>query len=226
MSKINVIASPIGNLKDITHRAIEELTNADFIICEDTRVTGKLLKHYGIKNELVVLNARNEERRIETILHKLESGQTGALVSDAGTPCISDPGERLVNKVIAEGFEVTGVPGANAAIFALSISGMPSESFIFEGFLPNKKGRQKKLKLLAEEERTIIFYESMYRIEKLLNELSEYMPQRYTAVFRELTKMFEERWEGYPKDILENLNSKVIKGEFVVIISPPDWKRT
>lgn len=225
MGRLNVVATPIGNLGDISLRAIDVLKSVDFIICEDTRVTGKLLNHFEIKKELVVLNARNENKRIEYISQKISSGNSAALVSDAGTPCISDPGVRLISHLISNSIEVVGIPGANAAILALSISGIPSDSFIFEGFLPNKKGRQKILKILAEEERTIILYESMYRIEKLLNELNEYMPARYVAVFRELTKKFEESWTGYPNQILEDFKSKTTKGEFVVIVSPINWKK-
>lgn len=225
MGKLLIVATPIGNLNDISYRAVDVLKSVDFIICEDTRVTGKLLNHFDIKKELVVVNARNEQKRSEYISQRLNGGQSAALVSDAGTPCISDPGVYLVSKLISNGIEVIGIPGANAAILALSISGIPSESFIFEGFLPNKKGRQKKLKILADEPRTIIFYESTYRIEKLLIELKEYMPDRFVAVFRELTKKFEESWTGYPKELLENFNSKITKGEFVVIVSPLGWKK-
>ena len=146
------------------------------------------------------------------------------MVSDAGTPSISDPGVRLVSLAIKKNLYVVPIPGITALITALSIRGLPTNSFVFEGFLPQKKGRQKKLKLLAEEERTIIIYESTYRIEKLLNELNEYMPSRTIAVCRELTKKFEEVWKGKPGEILESLNEKVTKGEFVVVISPKNWK--
>ncbi|MFH1196942.1 MAG: 16S rRNA (cytidine(1402)-2'-O)-methyltransferase [bacterium] len=222
--KLFVVATPIGNLKDITFRAVETLNEVDFIICEDTRVTSVLLKHNGISKELVSFNAQSESRKIEYVIQKLSSGQNGALVSDAGTPCISDPGIRLVHKCVSNDIEVVGIPGANAAIMALSISGLPTDSFVFEGFLPQKKGRQKKLIELAAEERTIVLYESTYRIEKLLNELAEYMPERFVVVQRELTKMFEESWRGFPQNILVELPKKTIKGEFVVIISPLAWK--
>ncbi len=219
-----VVATPIGNLNDITYRAVDTLKSVDFILCEDTRISSRLLKHYGIKNELVSFNARTEERKIEKIIERINSGESCALISDAGTPTISDPGVRLINEAIKNDIKITGIPGPNAAILGLSISGIPTDSFVFEGFLPQKKGRQKKIKELSVEQRTIILYESMYRIEKLLNELNEYMAERLIVIHRELTKMYEETWRGYPKDLLNNLSGKNIKGEFVVIIAPSDWK--
>lgn len=222
--KIFVIASPIGNLKDLTFRAVDVLSKVDFIICEDTRVTSVLLKNYGIKKELISFNARSEDRKINLILKRVNDGETCGLLSDAGTPTISDPGVRFINQAHKEKLEVYGIPGANAAILALSISGLPTDSFLFEGFLPQKKGRQKKLKELAEEKHTIVLYESMYRIEKLLRELDEYMPNRFLTVGRELTKKFEELWRGYPNELLSALEEKKVKGEFVVIISPIGWE--
>lgn len=222
-SKLFVVATPIGNLKDITFRAIETLKEVDFIICEDTRVSQNLLKKYEINNRLYVLNAANEDKKIDLYCKYILDGQNAALISDAGTPTISDPGGRLINKAIKMGINIVGVPGANAAILALSISGIQSDSFIFEGFLPQKKGRKSKLEELAKEERTIILYESMYRIEKLLEELTHLMPNRYIVIYRELTKMFEERWDGYPIDIFNDLKNKTIKGEFVIILAPLKW---
>ncbi len=221
--KLYVIATPIGNLGDITFRAVETLKQVDFIVCEDTRVTKILLEHFQLQKPFVVANAQSENRKIDEIIKKLESGENCGLVSDAGTPAISDPGVRLVNTAIKNGIEIVGIPGANAAILALSISGLPTDSFVFEGFIPQKKGRQKKLLELAEEKRTIILYESIYRIEKLLNELNEYMPERFVVVCRELTKKFEECWRGFPSQLIEQLPKKVLKGEFVVIISPKNW---
>jgi 16S rRNA (cytidine1402-2'-O)-methyltransferase len=164
-----------------------------------------------------------EEKKIDSVINRLKSGETCALLSDAGTPAISDPGVRLVNAAQTNEIDVVGIPGANAAILALSIAGLPTNSFIFEGFLPQKKGRQKQLKLLAKEERTIVLYESMYRIEKLIAELNEYMPNRIVAIGRELTKMFEELWRGYPKELLDSLSDHKLKGEFVIIIAPKNW---
>jgi 16S rRNA (cytidine1402-2'-O)-methyltransferase len=218
-----VVATPIGNLKDITIRALEVLKEVDFVLCEDTRTSGNLLKHYEIQKELVSFNARMEEKKIEHVIKRLKSGETCALISDAGTPAISDPGVRLVNAIKQVGIEVVGIPGANAAILALSIAGLPTDSFIFEGFLPQKKGRQKILKTLATENRTIVLYESMYRIEKLISELNEFMPNRVIAIGRELTKKFEELWRGLPRELLQNISEHQLKGEFVVIIAPINW---
>jgi 16S rRNA (cytidine1402-2'-O)-methyltransferase len=218
-----VVATPIGNLKDITIRALEILKEVDFILCEDTRTSGILLKHYELRKELVSFNARMEEKKINSVIKRLKLGDKCALISDAGTPAISDPGVRLVNAAQSNGIEVVGIPGANAAILALSIAGLPTNSFVFEGFLPQKKGRQKQLKILSKEDRTIVLYESMYRIEKLINELNEYMPERIIAIGRELTKKFEELWRGRPSEILESLPEHNLKGEFVVIIAPINW---
>lgn len=222
--KLFVIATPIGNLEDITIRAINTLKLADFIACEDTRVTSFLLKTYDISKELISFNAQSESRKIDYVLSRIKNGESCGLVSDAGTPCISDPGIRLVNEAIKNDVEIIGIPGANAAITALSISGLPTDAFVFEGFIPQKKGRQKKLQELASETRTIVLYESTYRIEKLLNELSEYMKERYVVVCREMTKKFEESWRGYPEELLEEFPNKNHKGEFVVIIAPINWK--
>ncbi len=220
MAKLYIVATPIGNIEDITFRAINTLKQVDFIICEDTRVTKFLLTKYEIEKPLIVANAFNETKTIERIIDKIISGENAALVTDAGTPAISDPGTRLVNAAIKNSIEVIGIPGANAAILALSISGLPTDAFVFEGFLPQKKGRQKKLIQLSEEERTIVLYESTYRIEKLITELNQYMPERQIVIARELTKKFEEIWRGKPVEILTSLKDKILKGEFVVIIAP------
>lgn len=222
--RLYVVATPIGNLGDITFRAVETLKSADFIICEDTRVTSILLHHFEISKPLVVINAHNETKSLERVLERILTSESAALVSDAGTPCISDPGVRFVNYAIERGIEVVGIPGVNAAIMALSICGLPTDSFVFEGFLPQKKGRQKKLLQLSEEERTIVLYESTYRIEKLLEELKEYMPTRQIVVGRELTKKFEETWRGTAEEILTDFEKKNKKGEFVLVIAPPNWK--
>lgn len=223
-NKLYIISTPIGNLKDITLRALETLKVVDFIICEDTRVTGNLLKHYEISKELMSLNAFNESNKLKIVIERILKGNSAALVSDSGTPTISDPGSRLISEAIKNDIEIISVPGPSAVIAALSISGLPTDSFLFEGFLPQKKGRQKKLIQLSEEERTIVLYESVYRIEKLIEELNTYMPERYIVVCRELTKKFEECWRGYPKELLETLSGKIIKGEFVVIIAPKNWQ--
>jgi 16S rRNA (cytidine1402-2'-O)-methyltransferase len=223
-NKLFIVSTPIGNLKDITFRAIEILKEVNLIACEDTRVASILLNHYEIKKELISLNAVNETHRIENILRRIESGDSCALISDAGTPGISDPGVRLISAAIERRIEVVPIPGPSALITALTISGLPTNSFVFEGFIPQKKGRQKKLSELSNEERTIVLYESTYRIEKLLNELNEHMPERLVVVCRELTKKFEETWRGTPSEILASFGEKVSKGEFVVVIAPKEWK--
>lgn len=222
--KLYIVSTPIGNLSDITLRALEILGSVDFIACEDTRVTSNLLKHYEIHKKLFSLNAYNESNKLNIIIDLILSGEDAALVSDSGTPTISDPGSRLISEAIKKGIEVISIPGPSAIISALSISGLPTDSFVFEGFLPQKKGRQKKLIELSEEPRTIVLYESVYRIEKLLDELIQYMPQRYTVVCRELTKKFEECWRGYPSELENTLPGKTVKGEFVVVIAPKKWE--
>lgn len=222
--KLFIVSTPIGNLKDITLRALDTLKEVDFILCEDTRISSNLLNHFEIKKEMISFNAVSEKNKIDYVINRLNSNQSAALISDAGTPLISDPGVRLVSACIENRIEVIPVPGASALLSALSISGLPTDSFVFEGFLPQKKGRQTRLKELAIEKRTIVLYESMYRIEKLLNELNEFMNDRFIVVCRELTKKFEETWRGYPKDLLNEFPEKVIKGEFVVVIAPLNWK--
>ena len=219
-----IVSTPIGNLKDITLRAIEILNEVNFIACEDTRVTSFLLNNYEIRSDLISLNAANESSKINYVIGRIKNGESCALVSDAGTPGISDPGTRLISGAIKEKLVVIPIPGVSAAITALTISGLPTDSFVYEGFIPQKKGRQKLLKQLAEEERTIILYESTYRIEKLLKELNEYMPDRLLVICRELTKKFEETWRGTASDILDNFPDKITKGEFTVVISPLNWE--
>ena len=222
--RLFVVATPIGNLDDITYRAVGTLKASHFIICEDTRISSRLLEKYNISKELVSFNARTEDKKINMVTERILNGEDCSLISDAGTPAISDPGVRLIHSAHARGIEVIGIPGANAAIVALSVAGLPTDSFIFEGFLPQKKGRQKKLAELSAEDRTIVLYESTYRIEKLVYELAEYMPERFVVVCRELTKKFEELWRGTPKELAESIKNRTTKGEFVVIISPRNWK--
>jgi len=219
-----IVSTPIGNLKDITLRAIEALKEVDFIVCEDTRVTSVLLKQYDIHKELISMNAQTESKKIPGLIEKILNGENCALVSDAGTPSISDPGVRLISEAIKNEIKIIPVPGVSALVTALTISGLPTDSFVFEGFLPQKKGRRTKLKQLAGEERTIVLYESTYRIEKLIKELNEFMPERYSVICRELTKKFEEIRRGFPKELLETFNESINKGEFVVIIAPKNWK--
>lgn len=218
-----VLATPIGNLSDITLRALDTLREADAILCEDTRVTSVLLKKYEISKELIPFHAANEEKKIEHVIERLQSGANMVLLSDAGTPSISDPGIRLVNACRKDNIEVAAIPGPSAITTALSIAGLPTNSFVFEGFLPQKKGRQKLLKELSEEKRTIVLYESTYRIEKLMKELNEYMPERFVAVCRELTKKFEEVVRGYPEELQLHFSKNPPKGEFTVILAPKEW---
>lgn len=218
-----IVSTPIGNLKDITFRAVETLGEVDFIICEDTRVSSHLLNHYQIKKELISLNAFNEEKKIEYILGRISSGEKAALISDAGTPTISDPGNRLISAAIHQGITIVPIPGVSAVITALSIAGLPTDAFIYEGFPPQKKGRQKFLSGLATEERTIVLYESTYRIHKLLEELKQYMPERIIVICRELTKKFEEVLRGKPEELISKIGERELKGEIVVVISPLKW---
>lgn len=222
--KLFIVATPIGNLQDITLRALDTLRSVDFIACEDTRSTGFLLQKFEIKKEMISLNAQNESSKVEHILRRIQNGDSCALTSDAGTPLISDPGTRLVAAAIKNNIAIESIPGATACITALTLSGFPSDSFLFEGFLPQKKGRQKKLKALSEFESTIVFYESPHRIEKLLTEMNEYFHNRQIAVCRELTKKFEEVWRGTAKETLDSLSKKNIKGEFTIVVAPTNWK--
>lgn len=218
-----IVSTPIGNLKDITIRALEILKDVDFIVCEDTRTSSILLKHYDISKELHSLNAVNESHKSGIIINRLLKGESCALISDAGTPGISDPGVRLISKAIRNNIKLIPIPGVTAAVTALTLSGLPSDSFVFEGFIPQKKGRQKMLKTLSEEKRTIIIYESVYRIKKLLEELNTFMPARFVVICRELTKKFEESRRGYPSELLSSFTDEINKGEFVIVIAPKDW---
>lgn len=222
--KLYIVSTPIGNLGDVTLRAIEVLRSVNFIACEDTRVTSILLNHLNIKKELYSLNAASEKFKAQKVVERIKGGESCVLVTDAGTPGISDPGTRLINFAIKENIDIVTIPGATALIAALSLSGFPSDSFVFEGFLPNKKGRQKNLRQLADEERTIVLYESTYRINKLIDELAELMPDRPLVVCRELTKKFEEVIRGTAKSIQTDITEHTLKGEFVVVIAPKDWK--
>lgn len=219
-----IVSTPIGNLQDISHRAIEVLSNSDFILCEDTRVALKLLNKFNIKKELISFNAFNEKSKVNLIINKINEGKIGALISDAGTPLICDPGQFLINVLIDNNIRLISIPGPSALITALTLSGFPSNSFVFEGFLPQKKGRKKKLEELCKEERTIVFYESPHRVQKTLKELNELIPERKIAICRELTKTFEEVWRGTVSEIFTSLPQKVVKGEFVFILAPKDWK--
>jgi 16S rRNA (cytidine1402-2'-O)-methyltransferase len=215
-----LVATPIGNLEDITLRALRTLKECDLIAAEDTRRTGVLLQHFGISKPMLSYFQFNEAKRSEEIIERLRRGEKIALVTDAGSPGISDPGERVVKATVAAGFRVEPVPGASALVAALTASGLPTDEFHFVGFLPHKSGqRRKKLESLAGVSGTLVLYESPYRIEKLLGELKEIFPERRVVLARELTKKFEEYLRGNPAVLLERLQKRSIKGEFVVMVA-------
>ena len=219
MSKLYLIPTPIGNLEDITLRALRLLKEVDMVLAEDTRTTRKLFTHYEISTPLAPFHMHNEHKVVNKWIERLKSGEKIALVSDAGTPAISDPGFLLVRECVKNDIEVDCLPGATAFVPALVNSALPSEKFIFEGFLPSKKGRQTRLKILAEEERTMIFYESPHRIVKTLSQFMEYFgDERIVSVSREISKMFEETKRGSAKDVKEYFEEKKPKGEFVIIV--------
>jgi 16S rRNA (cytidine1402-2'-O)-methyltransferase len=223
MPKLFVVPTPVGNLEDITIRAIRILKEVDTILAEDTRTTSFLLKHYQIEKQVISYHKFNEHKTLQRLIERLQSGENLALVSDAGTPSISDPGFLLVRACVENDIEIECLPGATALIPALVNSGFPSDRFCFEGFLPQKKGRQKRLQELSEETRTIIFYESPFRILKLLNEIIMYFGgDRPVSLSRELTKMFEENLRGTAAGLAEQLKDRTIKGEIVLVIHGKD----
>jgi 16S rRNA (cytidine1402-2'-O)-methyltransferase len=216
-----LVATPIGNLEDITLRALRTLRECDVVAAEDTRHSGQLLKHFGISKPLLSYHDFNEARRSEEILERLKTGQKVALVTDAGSPGISDPGERVVKAARTAGFRVEAVPGPSALVAALTASGFSTEEFHFVGFLPHKSGqRRRQLEGLLTVPGTLVFYESPYRIVKLLEELAELCPERKTLLARELTKKFEEFREGLPGQLLEEMKHRAARGEFVVLVAP------
>jgi 16S rRNA (cytidine1402-2'-O)-methyltransferase len=217
-----LVATPIGNLEDITLRALRTLKECDVIAAEDTRRTGQLLKHFGISKPMLSYFQFNEAKRSEEILERLQRGEKIALVTDAGSPGISDPGERVVRAARANGLRVEAVPGPCALVAALTASGLPTDEFHFIGFLPHKSGqRRKQLEALREFAGTLVLYESPYRIEKLLTELAEVFPERQVVLARELTKKFEEFLRGTAAELPEVIKKRSLKGEFVVLIAPP-----
>ncbi|MFL2619937.1 MAG: 16S rRNA (cytidine(1402)-2'-O)-methyltransferase [Flavobacteriaceae bacterium] len=220
MSKLFIVPTPIGNLGDITFRAIETLKSVDIILAEDTRTSLKLLKHYKINSKIESYHMHNEHKKADSIINKISEGNTIALISDAGTPSISDPGFLLVRECIKNNIEVECLPGATALITALVISGLPSDKFLFEGFLPAKKGRTKRLKELSNEKKTIIFYESPHRILKTLKDFSDYFsPEKQVSVSREITKIYEETFRGTIEASIEHFEKNKPKGEFVIVLS-------
>lgn len=221
--KLYVVATPIGNLGDITLRALETLKSVDRIVAEDTRVTAKLLQRYDIKKSMVSLRARSTRSQFEHVARMIEAGETLAYVTDAGTPGISDPGPLLVSLVreLCGEESVLVIPGASALSAALSVAGVPTDEFLFVGFLPHKKGRQKELDRLVKEERLVVLYESSHRIQKLLSELEARVPERSIILCHELTKLHERTAAGTPTDLLMRLKTDIPeKGEFVVMLTP------
>ena len=223
--KLYIVPTPIGNLKDITFRAIEVLKEVDLILAEDTRTSGKLLKHFEIATPSQSHHMHNEHKTVANLVQKIKNGTTVALISDAGTPAISDPGFLLTRACIENNIEVDCLPGATAFVPALVNSGLPNDKFVFEGFLPVKKGRQTRLLLLAEETRTIIFYESPHKLIKTLSNFCEYFGEdRQVSVSRELTKLYEETVRGTAKEVLEHYTNKPPKGEIVIVVGGKSLK--
>ena len=220
MGKLYLVPTPIGNLEDMTFRAVKVLQEADLILAEDTRTSGKLMKHFEITTPMQAHHMHNEHKTIEAAIRKLKAGTTIALVSDAGTPAISDPGFLLTRACLEQQIPVECLPGATAFVPALVNSGLPNARFVFEGFLPVKKGRQTRLKILAAETRTMVFYESPHKLLKTLGHFAEYFGEdRQVSVSRELSKMYEETIRGSLNEVIAHFNEKAPKGEFVVVVA-------
>jgi 16S rRNA (cytidine1402-2'-O)-methyltransferase len=227
MAKLYIVPTPIGNLEDITLRAINVLKEVDFILAEDTRTTSHLLRHLGIEKPMHSHHKFNEHATVGRVAESIAAGKDVALVSDAGTPGISDPGFLLVRKCVEEGIDIVTLPGATALIPALVQSGFPCDRFCFEGFLPQKQGRMKRLQELASESRTVIFYESPYRVVKCLEQISEtFGAERRVAVVREITKKFEETVRGTVTEAIAHFKEHEPKGEFVIVVEGYDAKRS
>jgi 16S rRNA (cytidine1402-2'-O)-methyltransferase len=217
--KLYVVPTPIGNLEDITLRAIRILKEVDLILAEDTRKSGILLRHLDINKKMFAHHQHNEHKTVEMIAQRIAAGESIALITDAGTPGISDPGFLLIRECVKQNIEVECLPGATAFVPALVNSGLACDTFCFEGFLPQKKGRQTKIKSLLNEERTMVFYESPFRLVKALEEFAQaFGPERRVSVSRELTKMFEETKRGTLAEVLEYFKSKTVKGEIVIVL--------
>ncbi len=220
MGRLYVVPTPVGNLEDMTFRAIRILKEADLVLAEDTRTSGILLKHFEIKNAMQSYHKFNEHKAVEGIINRLKAGETIALVSDAGTPGISDPGFLIVRECVKNDIEVQCLPGATAFVPALVASGLPDERFCFEGFLPQKKGRMTRLNALAEETRTMIFYESPYRLVKTLTQFAElFGPERKVSVCREISKIHEESVRGTLQEVVAHFTATEPKGEIVIVLA-------
>lgn len=219
MGKLTVVPTPIGNLEDMTFRAIRVLKEVDAVLAEDTRTTVKLFQKFEIQNKLISHHLNNEHKTVDRIVEEIESGMNYALVSDAGTPAISDPGFLLVRECVRRGIEVECLPGPTAFVPALVNSGFPCEKFVYEGFLPTKKGRQTRILKIAEEERTVVLYESTHRILKALAQFQEHFDaDRQISISREISKKFEETVRGTAEELIHHFTNNPIKGEFVVVI--------
>jgi 16S rRNA (cytidine1402-2'-O)-methyltransferase len=217
--KLHIIPTPIGNLEDITLRALRVLKEVDIIFCEDTRTTKNLLKHYGIEKQCYAYHINNEHQQVVKYVQWIQNGQRAALVSDAGTPGISDPGYLFIRECLAAGIEIECLPGATALIPALVASGFPCDKFYFYGFLPHKKGKETALKMLSDRKETVIFYESPHRLVKTLTMMQNYFaPERKIAVSREISKIFEEHFRGTLPEALTHFSAKEVKGEIVVVV--------
>ena len=225
MSKLYIVPTPIGNLDDMTFRAIKVLNEADLILAEDTRTSGKLLKHFEIATHMHSHHMHNEHKTVENLIKRLQAGETIALISDAGTPAISDPGFLLTRACVENNIEVDCLPGATAFVPALVNSGLPNDRFVFEGFLPEKKGRQTRYLALAEETRTMFFYVSPHKLVKTLAEFVHYFgAERLVSVSRELSKLHEETIRGTASDVLKHCEAKAPKGEIVVVVGGKSLK--
>jgi len=221
--KLYLVPTPVGNLEDMTPRAVRILREVDLILAEDTRTTGNLLKHFEIKNRLLSHHKFNEHKTVEGLTERLLAGENIALATDAGTPAISDPGFLLVRECASRGIEIECLPGATAFVPALAVSGLPSDRFVFEGFLPQKKGRQTRLRELADETRTMIFYESPFRVAKTLAQFAEYFGnERQASVSREISKKFEETRRGTLEQLTTYFTENEARGEFVIVVGGED----
>ncbi|MBP6068548.1 MAG: 16S rRNA (cytidine(1402)-2'-O)-methyltransferase [Bacteroides sp.] len=223
MGKLYVVPTPVGNLEDMTFRAVRVLKEADLILAEDTRTSGVLLKHFEIKNSMQSHHKFNEHKMVESVVNRIKAGETIALISDAGTPGISDPGFLVVRECVRNGIEVQCLPGATAFVPALVASGLPNERFCFEGFLPQKKGRMTKLKSLVDERRTMVFYESPHRLLKTLTQFAEYLGvDRQASVSREISKLYEETVRGTLSELVQHFTATDPRGEIVIVVEGID----
>ncbi len=221
MTPLSIVATPIGNLGDMTHRAIETLKSVDFVIAEDTRHSRILFEKYGIQTPFKSFHAQSSDAKVAELVREIACGRNAAYISDAGTPCISDPGFRLIREAVKQGIQIIPIPGPSALSALVSVSGVPADSFVFHGFLPHKKGRQTLLQSLADAKMSHIFYESVHRFSRLLDELLEFVgPDRIVVVGRELTKLHEEIFRGTVAEARAHFDEKNIKGEFVILVAP------